>query len=111
MHFIYEQADVEVVFSFSDLGVADEFDPSWGPAHSICAQKGANSPGGLGPFGIMTLATVDFHEYTPVFFRIFKAENNKHKVVLCSDARKWVLDPFYEYRPFHLLNILELGLT
>ncbi|XP_031397738.1 beta-fructofuranosidase, insoluble isoenzyme 1 [Punica granatum] len=81
------QADVEVVFSFSDLNVAEKFNPSWGAAHTICAQKGSNVPGGVGPFGIMTLATEDFYEYTPVFFRIFKVKNNMHKVVLCSDAR------------------------
>ncbi|KAK4798127.1 hypothetical protein SAY86_030453 [Trapa natans] len=81
------QADVEVVFSFSNLSAADPFDPSWVQGHSICSQKGANVPGGLGPFGIMALATDDLYEYTPVFFRIFKVEENKHKVVLCSDAR------------------------
>ncbi|KAK4782687.1 hypothetical protein SAY86_007061 [Trapa natans] len=88
MDLIYdEQADVEVVFSFSDVSMAENFDPGWGAAHRICAQKGANGPVGLGPFGLVTLATVDFHEYTHVFFMIFKADNNKHKIVLCSDAR------------------------
>ncbi|KAG4909042.1 hypothetical protein JHK87_055158 [Glycine soja] len=41
---------------------------------------------GVGPFGLLTLATQNLEEFTPVFFRVFKSPN-KHIVLLCSDAR------------------------
>ncbi|KDP37327.1 hypothetical protein JCGZ_06781 [Jatropha curcas] len=82
------QADVEVTFTFSSLDKAEKFDPKWAniPAQDVCAQKGSKGEGGLGPFGLLTLASEKLEEFTPVFFRVFKAEN-KHKVLLCSDAR------------------------
>ncbi|KAL4306783.1 beta-fructofuranosidase, insoluble isoenzyme 1-like [Arachis ipaensis] len=80
------QADVEVTFSFSSLNEAEAFDPSWVNAEDLCGKKGSNIQGGVGPFGILTLASNNLEEYTPVFFRIFKA-SNKHVVLLCSDAR------------------------
>ncbi|KDP37326.1 hypothetical protein JCGZ_06780 [Jatropha curcas] len=82
------QADVEVTFTFSSLDKAEKFDPKWAniPAQDVCAQKGSKEEGGLGPFGLLTLASEKLEEFTPVFFRVFKAEN-KHKVLLCSDAR------------------------
>ncbi|KAI4310562.1 hypothetical protein MLD38_035531 [Melastoma candidum] len=81
------QADVEVVFSFSSLDAAEPFDDSWVNAEDLCGLKGADVPGGLGPFGILTLASDMLEESTPVFFRIFKAEN-KHVVLMCSDAKR-----------------------
>ncbi|MED6134064.1 Invertase [Stylosanthes scabra] len=80
------QADVEVTFSFSNLDQAEDFDPSWVNPEDLCGTKGSNIHGGVGPFGILTLASQNLEEYTPVFFRIFKA-SNKHVVLLCSDAR------------------------
>ncbi|KAL4292907.1 Beta-fructofuranosidase, insoluble isoenzyme [Arachis hypogaea] len=80
------QADVEVTFSFSSLNEAEAFDPSWVNAEDLCGKKGSNIQGGVGPFGILTLASKNLEEYTPVFFRIFKA-SNKRVVLLCSDAR------------------------
>nr|XP_025670907.1 beta-fructofuranosidase, insoluble isoenzyme 1 isoform X1 [Arachis hypogaea] len=80
------QADVEVTFSFSSLNEAEAFNPSWVNAEDLCGKKGSNIQGGVGPFGILTLASKNLEEYTPVFFRIFKA-SNKHVVLLCSDAR------------------------
>lgn len=82
-----EQADVEVIFSFSSLDKAEEFDPSWVNAQNLCGQKGSDVQGGVGPFGLLTLASENLEEFTPVFFRIFKAPN-KHVVLLCSDARR-----------------------
>ncbi|KAK7244877.1 hypothetical protein RIF29_39706 [Crotalaria pallida] len=79
------QADVEVTFSFSSLDKAEPFDPSWVNAQDLCAQKGSKIQGGVGPFGLLTLATQDLEEFTPVFFRIFKAAN-KHVVLMCADA-------------------------
>ncbi|XLR69027.1 hypothetical protein HN51_016108 [Arachis hypogaea] len=80
------QADVEVTFSFSSLNEAEAFDLSWVNAEDLCGKKGSNIQGGVGPFGILTLASKNLEEFTPVFFRIFKA-SNKHVVLLCSDAR------------------------
>ncbi|XP_033508083.1 beta-fructofuranosidase, insoluble isoenzyme 1-like isoform X1 [Nicotiana tomentosiformis] len=83
------QADVEVTFSFSSLDKAEPFDPSWADlyAQDVCAIKGSTVPGGLGPFGLATLASQNLEEYTPVFFRVFKAQEN-FKVLMCSDATR-----------------------
>lgn len=98
------QADVDVTFTFSSLDKAELYDKKWEKfplenlAKSICGIKGANVQGGLGPFGLMTLASSKLQEYTPVFFRIFKTIDNKHKVLFCSDATPSSLDP-NEYKP------------
>lgn len=83
------QADVEVVFTFESLDKAETFDPSWDryDAQKLCSQKGSTVQGGVGPFGLLTLATENLEEYTPVFFRIFK-DQDKHLVLLCSDASR-----------------------
>ncbi|KAF2307647.1 hypothetical protein GH714_030580 [Hevea brasiliensis] len=82
------QADVDVTFSFPSLNKAEPFYPKWAniDAQDVCAQRGSKAQGGLGPFGLLTLASGKLEEFTPVFFRIFKAPN-KHVVLLCSDAR------------------------
>ncbi|KAG5582770.1 hypothetical protein H5410_053397 [Solanum commersonii] len=83
------QADVEVTFSFSSLKNAEEFDPSWTDlyAKDVCAIRGSSVQGGLGPFGLLTLASENLEEYTPVFFRVFKIQD-KYKVLMCSDASR-----------------------
>ncbi|KAK1404706.1 beta-fructofuranosidase, insoluble isoenzyme 1-like [Heracleum sosnowskyi] len=83
------QADVEVTFSFGSLEKAEAFDPEWPEydAQKICSFKGSTVQGGVGPFGLLTLASEKLEEYTPVFFRVFKAQN-KHKVLMCSDATR-----------------------
>ncbi|GAB4833365.1 Invertase [Ancistrocladus abbreviatus] len=79
------QADVEVTFSFPSLENAEAFDPSWTNAQDLCGQMGSTVVGGLGPFGLLTLASDELDEFTAVFFRVFKAQNNKHVVLMCSD--------------------------
>lgn len=88
-----EQADVEVSFSFNSLEKAESFDPSWDrhDAQKLCGQKDSTVEGGLGPFGLVTLASENLEEYTPVFFRVFKAQD-KHLVLLCSDASRSTLE-------------------
>ncbi|KAI6696455.1 hypothetical protein NL676_016574 [Syzygium grande] len=82
------QADVDVVFSFSSLDGAEQFDSSWVNAQDLCGLKGSGVVGSVGPFGLLTLASEHLEEFTPVSFRIFKAnDQNKHKVLMCSDAR------------------------
>ncbi|KAB1705501.1 hypothetical protein FNE63_30760, partial [Klebsiella pneumoniae] len=53
------QADVEVTFSFKSLDKAEPFDPSWADLYpqDVCAIKGSTLQGGLGPFGLLTLAS------------------------------------------------------
>ncbi|XP_011094304.1 beta-fructofuranosidase, insoluble isoenzyme 1 isoform X1 [Sesamum indicum] len=86
------QSDVDVTFSFNSLDKAETFDPSWDryDAQKLCSQKGSTVEGGLGPFGLLTLASENLEEYTPVFFRVFKAQD-KHLVLMCSDASRSTL--------------------
>ncbi|XP_060201156.1 beta-fructofuranosidase, insoluble isoenzyme 1-like isoform X1 [Lycium barbarum] len=83
------QADVEVIFSFSSLDKVEQFDPKWADlyAQDVCTIKGSTVQGGLGPFGLATLASKNLEEYTPIFFRVFKAQKD-YKVLMCSDAKR-----------------------
>ncbi|VVB05009.1 unnamed protein product [Arabis nemorensis] len=83
------QADVEVTFEIGSLEKAETFDPSFKfKPLELCMRKGSNVTGGVGPFGLITLATPDLEEYTPVFFRVFKdPSTRKPKILMCSDAR------------------------
>lgn len=81
------QADVEISFEIFDLKRAETMDPSWTNPQLICIQKGASVQGGLGPFGLLVLASDSLKEYTAVFFRIFKREN-KYVVLMCSDQSR-----------------------
>ncbi|XP_010271619.1 PREDICTED: beta-fructofuranosidase, insoluble isoenzyme 1-like [Nelumbo nucifera] len=81
------QADVEVTFSFKNLDKAEPFDPNWVDPQQLCGHKGATVEGGVGPFGLLTLASSNLDEYTSVFFRIFKAQK-KHVVLMCSDQTR-----------------------
>ncbi|GMH30134.1 hypothetical protein Nepgr_031977 [Nepenthes gracilis] len=90
------QADVEVTFSFPSLAVdkVEPLDSSWfdiGAEH-VCMKMGSTVQGRLGPFGLLTLASENLDEYTPVFFRVFKAQCTKHVVLMCSDASSSSLD-------------------
>ncbi|MFS7903656.1 putative beta-fructofuranosidase [Helianthus anomalus] len=99
------QVDVDVLFKFSNLDKAEEYDTEWDKtfppemlAKNICQVMGTTKQGGLGPFGLLALTSKDFKEYTPIFFRIFKTSNTKHKVLMCSDAMPSTLN-LNEYRP------------
>ncbi|KAK9053570.1 hypothetical protein SSX86_024644 [Deinandra increscens subsp. villosa] len=98
------QADVDVTFIFSSLEKAELYDEKWRKfpledvAKRICGIKGATVQGGLGPFGLLVLASSEFKEYTPLFFRIFKTTDGKHKVLFCSDATLSSLNK-NEYKP------------
>lgn len=83
------QADVDVIFSFKSLESAEKFDPSWDrhDAQKLCGKKRSTIQGGLGPFGLVTLASENLEEYTPVFFRVFK-DHDRHLVLMCSDASR-----------------------
>ncbi|KAG8380103.1 hypothetical protein BUALT_Bualt07G0158800 [Buddleja alternifolia] len=81
------QADVEISFEIPTLENAEEMNPNWTDAQTICSQKGASIRGGLGPFGLLILASEDLQEYTAVFFRVFK-DKNRYVVLMCSDQSR-----------------------
>ncbi|KAH7547158.1 hypothetical protein FEM48_Zijuj01G0279700 [Ziziphus jujuba var. spinosa] len=81
------QADIEISFKITGFEKAEVLDPSWKDPQIICSQKGASVKGGLGPFGLLVLASNGLEEYTAVFFRIFKADN-KYVVLFCSDQSR-----------------------
>ncbi|OMO70799.1 Glycoside hydrolase, family 32 [Corchorus capsularis] len=81
------QADVDISFKISDFEKAEELKPSWTNPQLLCSQKGASVKGGLGPFGLLALASKDRKENTAVFFRIFKGQN-KYVVLMCSDQSR-----------------------
>lgn len=93
------QADVEITFSFSSLEKAEAFDSSWVKAENVCEEKGSRNEGGVGPFGLLTLASEKLEEFTPVFFRVFKAPKN-HVILMCSDATRLL-----NYIPIFLFKI------
>ncbi|XP_024639080.1 beta-fructofuranosidase, cell wall isozyme isoform X2 [Medicago truncatula] len=80
------QADVEISFEVNELEKAQALDPSWkmDPQH-LCNENDAKVKGvGLGPFGLLVLASKGMQEYTRIFFKVFRA-NKKHVVLMCSD--------------------------
>jgi beta-fructofuranosidase len=44
--------------------------------------------GGIGPFGLLVLASGDLQEHTSVFFRVFK-HGDKYKVLMCTDLTRY----------------------
>uniref|UniRef100_A0A5B7AZS7 Putative beta-fructofuranosidase n=1 Tax=Davidia involucrata TaxID=16924 RepID=A0A5B7AZS7_DAVIN len=81
------QADVDISFEVSEFEKAEVLDPSWTNPQLLCSQKGASVKGGLGPFGLLVLASKNLQEYTAVFFRIFRGKN-KYVVLMCSDQSR-----------------------
>ncbi|KAK8553983.1 hypothetical protein V6N12_030962 [Hibiscus sabdariffa] len=96
------QVDVDVTFFIPSLDKVEPFNPSWSltDAQLLCAKKGSKVQGGVGPFGLLALASENLEEYTPVFFRIFKSSIKKHIVLLCSDARSSSLEGGLYKPPF-----------
>ncbi|KAJ0976705.1 hypothetical protein J5N97_012179 [Dioscorea zingiberensis] len=86
------QSDVEVSFEVSGLDKAEPFDEKWTDPQVLCGLKGAAVKGGVGPFGLLVLASGDLKEQTAVLFRVFKAPN-KHVVLMCHDPSKSSLRP------------------
>ncbi|CAO2036912.1 unnamed protein product [Urochloa humidicola] len=82
------QADVEVEFRVPSLEAAEELSSNWLlDPQKLCGEKGASVPGGVGPFGLIVLASGDLKEHTAVFFRVFKYDN-KYKVLMCTDLTR-----------------------
>ncbi|CAM0901550.1 unnamed protein product [Alopecurus aequalis] len=82
------QADVEVVFEIPALEGAENLEPNGLlDPQMLCGQKGASVVGGVGPFGLLVLASGDMQEHTSVFFRVFK-HDGKYKVLMCTDLTR-----------------------
>jgi beta-fructofuranosidase len=82
---VSSQADVEVVFEIPNLEEAETLDPKWLlDPRGLCAAKGASVHGGVGPFGLLVMASGDLEEHTAVFFRVFK-HLDTYKVLMCTD--------------------------
>jgi beta-fructofuranosidase len=85
------QADVEIEFELPSFIGAEPFDASWtvDPAE-LCRDKGADVDGGIGPFGLLVLASDNLVEHTAVYFRVFKSEGRSYVVLMCTDQRRYV---------------------
>ncbi|KAG6669161.1 hypothetical protein CIPAW_01G224000 [Carya illinoinensis] len=83
------QADVVISFEISEFIKAEVLDPSWTNPQVLCSRKDASVKGGLGPFGLLVLASEGLQEYTAVFYRIFKG-HNKYVVLMCSDQSRLI---------------------
>uniref|UniRef100_N1R516 Beta-fructofuranosidase, insoluble isoenzyme 5 n=1 Tax=Aegilops tauschii TaxID=37682 RepID=N1R516_AEGTA len=82
------QADVQAVFEVPNLEDAETLDPKWlQDPKGLCAEKGASVPGGVGPFGLLVMASGDLREHTSIFFRVFK-HLDTYKVLMCTDLTK-----------------------
>ncbi|KAI3987348.1 hypothetical protein MKX01_003098 [Papaver californicum] len=81
------EADIEVTFRIPSLENAELFDPSWVDAQQLSGEKGVTVNGGIGPFGLLTLASKDLEEYTAAFFRVFRAQD-KYVVLMCSGGSR-----------------------
>ncbi|GMH22052.1 hypothetical protein Nepgr_023895 [Nepenthes gracilis] len=86
------QADVEISFRLTKLTNVEKFDPSWTDPQLLCSRKEAMVQGGVGPFGLLTLASKGLEEYTAIFFRVFKSRD-RHMVLMCSDQSRSSLNP------------------
>ncbi|XP_047080519.1 beta-fructofuranosidase, insoluble isoenzyme 7-like [Lolium rigidum] len=82
------QADVEVVFKIPTLEGAENIEPNeLLDPQKLCGKKGASMRGGIGPFGLLVLASGDLQEHTSVFFSVFK-HDGKYKVLMCTDLTR-----------------------
>ncbi|KAL6844135.1 hypothetical protein ACP4OV_025808 [Aristida adscensionis] len=83
------QADVEVAFEIPNLEEAETLDPEWlQDPRRLCEEKGgAAVHGGVGPFGLIVMASGDMQEHTAVFFRVFKHKGT-YKVLMCTDLTR-----------------------
>ncbi|KAH7867135.1 hypothetical protein Vadar_029280 [Vaccinium darrowii] len=94
------QADVEIEFEISKFDKVEKLDPSMrSNPQELCSQKGASVKGGVGPFGLLVLASKGLEEYTAVYFRIFKYEKN-HVVLMCNDLSRSSLYLDYDKASF-----------
>ncbi|RCV15058.1 hypothetical protein SETIT_3G028300v2 [Setaria italica] len=78
-----QQADVEAIFEIPKLEAAEKFDPKWlQDPGKLCSESG-----GVGPFGLIAMASGDLQEQTAIFFRVFK-HDDMYKVLMCMDLTR-----------------------
>ncbi|KAK0595666.1 hypothetical protein LWI29_008863 [Acer saccharum] len=82
------QADIEISFEITEFEKAEVLEPNSTNPQLLCSQKGASVKSAFGPFGLLVLASKDLQEYTAVFFRIFKGQEHKYVVLMCSDQSR-----------------------
>ncbi|KAM0070469.1 putative glycosidase [Helianthus debilis subsp. tardiflorus] len=81
------QADIEVVFSLSNLSDLELINSDMSDPQHLCEQKNVSTSGSYGPFGVLVFASKNLTEQTVVFFRVFKGPN-KFQVLMCSDQSR-----------------------
>ncbi|XP_048572992.1 beta-fructofuranosidase, insoluble isoenzyme 4-like isoform X2 [Triticum urartu] len=87
------QADVEIDFELTSIDDAEPFDPSWLlDAPKQCREADASVHGGIGPFGLVILASDNMEEQTVVHFRVYKSQE-KYMILMCTDLRRSSLRP------------------
>ncbi|KQK11711.1 beta-fructofuranosidase, insoluble isoenzyme 4 [Brachypodium distachyon] len=87
------QADVEIDFELTSNNNTDPFDPSWLlDTEKHCREADASVHGGVGPFGLVVLASDNMEEHTTVHFRVYKSQH-KYMILMCSDLRRSSLRP------------------
>lgn len=85
---VSSQADVDVVFEVPSLARAERLDPSrLLDPDALCGEKGASVQGGVGPFGLLVMASGDLREHTAVFFRVFRLLH-EYTVLMCTDLTR-----------------------
>ncbi|KAI4985687.1 hypothetical protein ZWY2020_018317 [Hordeum vulgare] len=89
------QADVEIDFELASIDEADPFDPSWLlDPEKHCGEAGASVPGGIGPFGLVILASDNMDEHTEVYCRVYKSQE---KSSLRPGLEKPAYGGFFEF--------------
>ena len=82
------QVDVKAIFEIPSLEEAETFEPNWLlDPQKLCEEKRASMLGGVGPFGLLVMASGDLQEHTAVFFRVFR-HNQNYKVLMCTDLTR-----------------------
>nr|CAD1824726.1 unnamed protein product [Ananas comosus var. bracteatus] len=82
------QVDVEAEFELYNLERAEPLDPNWLlDPQKLCEEQSASAPGGVGPFGLLLLASDDLVEHTAVYFKVYRSQNS-YMVLMCSDQRR-----------------------
>ncbi|CAD6259171.1 unnamed protein product [Miscanthus lutarioriparius] len=97
---VSSQADVDVVFEIPSLRRAEGLDPSrLADPDALCREKGASVQGGVGPFGLLVMASGDLREHTAVFFKVFRLLH-EYTVLMCTDLSRSSTKAGV-YRPTH----------
>ncbi|CAI0387368.1 unnamed protein product [Linum tenue] len=94
------QADIEIEFELHNLeDSAEFFDTTANDPQQLCSDSNASFRDGVGPFGLLALATKELNEHTAIYFRIFKGSNG-FVVLMCSDQRRSSLKDGMDKTPY-----------